>query len=133
MPKATRLHNQRRFGTIIKNELHCSRKGGDKMAKEVIDEIRAAEDSARQTNTAAQDTAYQTIEAAKAKAKKIAEQAKADAAERAKQIIATAENEAYKVKTRAAEENARSVRAEYIPDSGRQQKAAEYIISKITQ
>lgn len=78
------------------------------MAKNMIDEIKLAEQAAAKAVSDAQAAAAAKIDEAKVRADKAAHEMIAEAKKQAQTVVSTAENNAYKIRTKAAADNAQS-------------------------
>lgn len=103
------------------------------MAKQIINQIRAAETDASHTVEIAQISASEILKKARNEVHQIKRASAQDATVQAKKIIATAENEAYKIKSRASEENERAVSVQFAKSLEKMDTAADFIISKILE
>ena len=101
------------------------------MAKQIIDQIRAAETDASHTVEIAQISASEILKSARSEAQNIKFTSVQNATAEAKKMIATAENEAYKIKSRVSEENEREASVEFAKFDAKLDTAADFIISKI--
>lgn len=122
------LNILRNIGKIITSRFS---KGLCQMAKQIIDQIRAAETDAMHTVEIAQISASEILKSARSEAQNIKFTSVQNATAEAKKMIATAENEAYKIKSRVSEENEREASVEFEKFDAKLDTAADFIISKI--
>lgn len=101
------------------------------MAKNMIDEIKLAEQAAAKTVSDAQAAAQSKIDGAKTKADAAAHGMIAEAKAKAQTVIATAENNAYKKRSKAMADNAESTE-EFIASARTNfEKAVKAVVNEI--